>query len=91
LRALLTDPTVLRILHHGSGDALVLCSYDIAIEPVFDTAIADALLLQGDTVARNLGEVHDDWLLELMPAAYPERAGDINNGLLPAKNSFEFV
>jgi hypothetical protein len=92
LRGLLADPGIVKILHHGSEDALVLRSYGISIHPVFDTAIADALLGRGDiSAARHLGLVHDDWLLEQLRAAYPGRASLMTNGVLPAKHSFRFV
>jgi hypothetical protein len=55
LRGLLTDTNIIKVVHHGSNDGLVLRSYGIAISPVFDTAVADALLCKGDVVACSLG------------------------------------
>ena len=91
LRDLLSDREVVKVLHHGSNDAMVLCAYDIAIAPVFDTAIADALLSQGSTAVRNLAAVHDDWLLERMRRDFPERAASMLDSLLPSKHTFDFV
>jgi tRNA threonylcarbamoyladenosine modification (KEOPS) complex Cgi121 subunit len=60
LRELLTDSEAVKVVHHGSGDALVLRSYGIELALVFDTALVDALLLTGGTTARHLGAVHDE-------------------------------
>jgi len=90
LRGLFEAPDIIKVVHHGSNDGLVLRAYGIKVGPVFDTAVADALLTKGDVSARNLGEVHDAWLLEGFRRSYPERTEILREGLLPFKHSFAF-
>ena len=64
LRKLLEDDRVVKILHCLHGDAMALFKgYDVMLEGVFDTGLADAVALGKNSGSnRGLGVVLTDWL-----------------------------
>lgn len=64
LRKLLEDERVIKILHCLHGDAMALFKgYDVMLEGVFDTAVADAVALSKNAGSnRGLGAVLTDWV-----------------------------